>query len=136
MGDGGVGPGVGDEVGAGEVGHGNAEAGGQAVLGHAGEGVAVLELGVDDAQSVVRVALARVDNPACMQNSKRFVYSKKNGIAHQRRFASNSPPHNESTTPPPKRDDSPKYRSGTAIMKAKMAEMHMKRHMPQIYLSK
>ena len=65
MGDGGVGPGVGDEVGAGEVGHGHAEAGGQAVLGHAGEGVAVLELGVDDAQSVVRVALARVDNPTC-----------------------------------------------------------------------
>ena len=61
---------------------------------------------------------------------------QKNGLAHQRRFASNSPPHNESTTPPPKRDDSPKYRSGTAIMKAKMAEMHMKRHMPQIYLSK
>ena len=34
------------------------------MLGHAGEGVRVLKLGVDDAQSVVRVALARVDNPA------------------------------------------------------------------------
>lgn len=35
------------------------------MLGHTGEGVRVLQLGVDDAQSVVRVALARVDNPAC-----------------------------------------------------------------------
>ena len=64
MADAGVSPGVGDEVGTGEAGDGHAEAGGEAVLGHAGERVAVLQLGVDDAQPVVRVTLARVDNPA------------------------------------------------------------------------
>lgn len=34
------------------------------MLRHAGEGVRVLQLGVDDAQSVVGVALAGVNNPA------------------------------------------------------------------------
>ena len=64
MADAGVCPCVGDEVGTGEAGDGHAEAGGEAVLGHAGEGVRVLQLGVDDAQPVVRVALAGVNNPA------------------------------------------------------------------------
>ena len=64
MGDAGVGPGVGHEVGAAEAGHGHAEAGGHPVLGHAGERVAVLQLGVDDGQSVVGVPLTGVDNPA------------------------------------------------------------------------
>ena len=57
-------PGISVQVGAGEAGHRHTEAGGEAVLGHAGEGVWVLQLGVDDAQSVVRVALAGVNNPA------------------------------------------------------------------------
>ena len=51
-------------MGAGEAGHRHTEAGGEAVLGHTGEGVRVLQLGVDDAQPVVRVALAGVNNPA------------------------------------------------------------------------
>ena len=37
------------------------------MLGHAGEGVRVLQLGVDDAQAVVGVPLAGVHHPAWEQ---------------------------------------------------------------------
>ena len=74
-------PGIGDQGGTAEAGHRHTKAGGEAVLGHAGEGVRVLQLGIDDAQSVVGVALAWVDNPTC--RVVKGLFSKKNGIAHQ-----------------------------------------------------
>ena len=69
-------PGIGDQGGTAEAGHRHTKAGGEAVLGHAGEGVRVLQLGIDDAQSVVGVALAWVDNPTCRIVNRLFIARK------------------------------------------------------------
>ena len=59
----GVGPGIGHQLRTLSTGHLDPDTAGQTLLTDAGEGVTVLQLGVDDAESVVSVPLTGVHHP-------------------------------------------------------------------------